>query len=319
MTEVHFAPPALAAGLAPQEARAIIRKHSKSFALASLLLGPTLRDQASGLYAYCRRADDAVDLVPPQHAAGAVRELRAELDDVYAGRPLSEPVLVEFQRLVGETGIPREYPEALLEGFHDDATGKTYETLEDLHHYCWCVAGSVGAMMCHVLGVRRSRAVRHGVHLGMAMQLTNICRDVAEDWERGRLYLPRELVPSLEPALGAPRLSSEQATLAARAVERLLAEADVLYASGDLGLPYLSFRSRLAVSTARRVYSAIGRRVLASGVDGLLERAVVPGHEKALHVLGATLSSTGIAFTTPSFQPAQLTQPLRFPEDVLPC
>lgn len=308
---------ASAPGLAPHEARAIIRKHSKSFSLASLLLGPELRDRASGLYAYCRRADDAVDLVAPRDAAKAVVGLRSELSAVYAGRALSEPVLVEFQRLVLETNIPREYPEALLEGFHLDATDKQYETMQDLYHYCWCVAGSVGAMMCHVLGVRRARAVRHGVHLGMAMQLTNICRDVAEDWERGRLYVPKELLAGVELDRSRPLRPSDAAALAP-AVQRLLAEADELYASGDLGLPYLSFRSRVAVATARRVYSAIGERIREGGADVLAGRVVVPGSEKALHVLHASLASVGRAVTTPPFRAVRLAHPLRFPEDVLP-
>ena len=134
----------LGAPLAPSEARAIIRKHSKSFSLAAVLLGPGLRDDASGLYAYCRRADDAVDLVAPASAPARVASLRAELDDVYAGASLSDPVLVEFQRLVFEHNIPRQYPDALLEGFQLDADGKNYDTLFELYHYCWCVAGSVG-------------------------------------------------------------------------------------------------------------------------------------------------------------------------------
>lgn len=305
-------------GLSSGEARAIIQKHSKSFSLASLLLGPELRDRASGLYAYCRRADDAVDLVAPRDAARAVLGLRSELSDVYAGKSLTEPVLVEFQRLVFETNLPREYPEALLEGFHDDATDKRYETLFDLYHYCWCVAGSVGAMMCHVLGVRRERAVRHGVHLGMAMQLTNICRDVSEDWERGRLYLPAELVPGLSRQLGERTLPRSYTEACALAVRRLLAEAEVLYASGDAGLPYLSFRSRLAVATARRVYSSIGHRILASGADVRAGRAVVPDSEKALHVLHATVSSTALSLTTPPFRAVKLEHTVRFPEDVLP-
>ena len=238
--------------LARQEARQIIRKHSKSFSLASVLLGSNLRDAASGLYAYCRRADDAVDLVAPEQAPASVQALRRELDAVYAGRSQTEPVLVEFQRLVLETRIPREYPEALLEGFQLDATGKRYQTLDDLYHYCWCVAGSVGAMMCHVLGVRRERALVHAAHLGMAMQLTNICRDVSEDWQRGRLYLPEEVAPGLEYPRESGQLPRRYAGVCARAVRRLLSEADVLYASGDQGLRYLSFRARLAVSTARR-------------------------------------------------------------------
>lgn len=307
-----------ALGLPAAEARAIIRRHSKSFSLASVLLGTDLRDRASGLYAYCRRADDAVDLVPPAEAPARVRELRAELDDVYAGRSLRDATLVELQRLVVETNIPRAYPEALLEGFEHDATGKDYETLDDLYHYCWCVAGSVGAMMCHVLGVRRERAVKHGVHLGMAMQLTNIARDVTEDWERGRLYLPRELAPALHDARRSSAFPRALAGDAARAVRRLLAKADVLYASGDLGLRYLSFRSRLAVATARRVYSAIGQRILASGADVLAGRAIVPTPEKVAHVLGASVTAIGVATSAPRFRAVRLEHTLRFPEDVLP-
>jgi 15-cis-phytoene synthase len=313
-SQIDLAP---AVGLAPAEARAIIAKHSKSFALASLLLGPGLRDDAAGLYAYCRRADDAVDLVAPARAAERVAALRAELDDVYAGRSLSEPVLIEFQRLVFATHIPRAYPEALLEGFQLDATGQRYQTLAELYHYCWCVAGSVGAMMCHVLGVRRERALVHGVHLGMAMQLTNICRDVAEDWERGRLYLPAELAPGLEPPRAGEPLPRHQLEVCSGAVRRLLAAADVLYASGDLGLPFLAFRSRLAVATARRVYSAIGQRILARDADVLAERAFVSKSEKLWHMAQAGADSVRLAAQTPRFRPARLTQPLRFPEDVL--
>lgn len=305
-------------GLAKEQARAVIRKHSKSFSLASVLLGPELRDAASGLYAYCRRADDAVDLGPAASAALRVSELRAELDDVYAGRTLREAVLVEFQRLVFETGIPRAYPEALLEGFQLDAEGKQYDTMFELHHYCWCVAGSVGAMMCHVLGVRRERALRHAAHLGMAMQLTNICRDVAEDFERGRVYLPREVAPELPRGGVASRLPRAFAGVCACAVRRLLAEADVLYASGDLGLPYLSLRSRLAVSTARHVYAAIGRKLLARDADVLGGRVFVSGPEKAWQLTRAAVGSLLIATVTPPFRAARLQQPLRFPEDVLP-
>lgn len=298
--------------------RAAIRKGSKSFWLASLLLGPELRDDAAGLYAYCRRADDLIDLAPPEQAQQRVDELRRELDQVYAGAAELEPEARELARLVVEKQLPREYPEALLRGFQLDAEGKTYATLLELYDYCWCVAGSVGAMMCHVLGVRRERAVAHGIHLGMAMQLTNICRDVAEDWQRGRLYLPTELVPELRdvPVTGA--LPSRYRASCARAVRELLAHAERLYRSGDQGLPYLSFRSRLAVSTARRVYSGIGERLLAHGADVLAGRSVVSTPEKLLHVAGAALGSLRIAVATPVFTPAPLLSPLRFPQDVLP-
>ncbi len=306
--------------LAPRaEARAVIRRHSKSFSLASVLLGPALRDDASVLYAYCRRADDAVDLVAPAEAPGRVAALERELDAVYAGQSLREPALAEFQRLVFDKRIPRAYPEALLEGFRLDAAGQRYETLAELLHYCWCVAGSVGAMMCHVLGVRRERAVVHGVHLGMAMQLTNVCRDVAEDWQRGRLYLPLEVAPGLSGARPSRAVPPKLVPHMARAVRTLLREADVLYASGDAGLRYLPFRARWGVATARRVYSAIGARILAQDADVRAGRAVVTPVAKAWHVAGAALTSARLSLATPEFRPAELSSALRFPEDVLPC
>jgi 15-cis-phytoene synthase len=309
---------ASAPGLAPAEARAVIRRHSKSFALAAVLLGRGLRDDASGLYAYCRRADDAVDLVAPELAAQRLDQLQQELDDVYAGKSLHDPVLVEFQRLVFDKRIPRAYPSALLEGFRFDVTDKRYATLAELHHYCWCVAGSVGAMMCHVLGVRRERALLHGAHLGMAMQLTNICRDVAEDFERGRLYLPADLAPGVTCVRVGQPLPARYAASCAQAVRRLLSEADVLYRSGDEGLPLLSSRSRLAVATARNVYSAIGRQILARDADVLGGRAFVSGAEKLWHVARAAVTTVRLTAQTPRFRAARLTQTLRFPEDVLP-
>ena len=300
------------------EARAVIGRHSKSFSLAALLLGPELRDEASLLYAYCRRADDAVDLVSADEAPARVAQLQRELDAVYAGRSSSEPVLAAFQRLVFERRIPKAYPQALLEGFELDASGKRYQTFDELLHYCWCVAGSVGAMMCHLLGVRRRRAVVHGVHLGMAMQLTNMCRDVAEDWQRGRLYLPLDLTPELARRPEAGPLHDGDVPVLARAVRQLLAHADRLYASGDRGLPYLPFRARWGVATARRVYSSIGERILAQEADVRRGRAVVSGFEKGLHVVAAAATSAGLAALTPSFRPADLSSALRFPEDVLP-
>lgn len=303
--------------LPPAEGRAIIRKHSKSFSLASMLLGEGTRDDAVALYAYCRRADDVIDLAPPHEACARVLQLGQELDDVYAGRACAEPVLAEFQRLVFEKSIPRAYPQALLEGFQADALGVSYETLTDLYRYCWCVAGSVGAMMCHVTGVSQERALVHGVHLGMAMQLTNICRDVAEDWEHGRLYLPKALVAGLD-VKASRHLPQAQVPAVAQAVRRLLAEADTLYRSGDAGLPYLAFRSRVAVAAARQIYSAIGDRILANGADVLAGRAVVSARSKIWRVGLACATAVNIAAKAPRFRATPLSHAIRFPEDVLP-
>jgi phytoene synthase len=133
--------------------------------------------------------------------------------------------------------------------------------------------------------VRDDAALRNAAHLGMAMQLTNICRDVLEDWEMGRLYLPRELLvacgaPQLEtPPLGAPFPESARAPVA-RAVRALLAEAERFYSSGERGLPALPWQCAVAVHAARLVYGAIGSEIQRSGCDVLAGRAVVPGWKK---------------------------------------
>jgi phytoene synthase len=308
-----------APGLSSSAARAVIRAHSRSFSLASLLLGSETQHDAIALYAWCRRADDAIDLAPTHQTLTALSGLWRELDDVYDGRALSEPTLAEFQRVAFERQIPRAYPQALLEGFMLDAASAEYETISDLYRYCWCVAGSVGAMMCHVLGVRRERAVMHGAHLGMAMQITNICRDVLEDFERGRLYVPRELLGALELAPGSARFPSAAAPAMARAVRILLRDAERFYVSGDRGLRYLSLRSRLAVTTARRVYSAIGAELEARGGDVLGGRAVVPGARKAVLLAQAVIETLTQAPLVPRFQRRPLRSVLRYPDDVLPC
>jgi phytoene synthase len=303
---------------AAYSAAAIIRRHSASFALASRVLEPSTRDHAHALYAYCRRADDAIDHAPagPKQRAALAR-LRGELTHVYAGRALSDPIAAEFQRLVFERSIPRAYPDALLDGFELDANGATYSSLSDLRRYCWCVAGTVGAMMCHVMGVLDERAVVHGVHLGMGMQLTNICRDVAEDWERGRLYVPTELLGDWQAPTTWPPPPPLLRQLGL-AVVWLLKEADGFYSSGDAGLAGLAFRSRLAVAAARHIYSSIGARLLRQGANVAAGRVVVPLPWKLSCVARAAFVALRVKAPLPSRAPQIPRSLVRFPEDVLP-
>jgi phytoene synthase len=166
-----------------------------------------------------------------------------------------------------------------------DADCRRYETLEDLLLYCYRVAGTVGLMMCHVMGVSDPRGLRHAAHLGMAMQLTNISRDVLEDWGRGHVYLPDELLgaraaDALWARLGEPQLPRHLDPEVRRAVQRLLDHAASLYRSGDAGMRWLSWRCALSVRTARHVYAEIGDVIGARGHDVWQGRAVVPGRRK---------------------------------------
>jgi phytoene synthase len=154
-------------------------------------------------------------------------------------------------------------------------------TLDELLLYSYRVAGVVGLMLCHVFGVSDRNALRNAADLGIAMQLTNICRDVREDLERGRIYLPADVLA----ASGALGVGDFDSALVARAVERLLAIADRYYRSGDAGMYALPLRAALAVRAARLVYSAIGQELEKRGFDAMRGRAVVPGWKK-LALLG---------------------------------
>ncbi|MBA3820915.1 MAG: phytoene/squalene synthase family protein [Deltaproteobacteria bacterium] len=284
-----------------QVARATIAHHSKSFALASKLLGPRLRDETAIIYTWCRRADDAVDaVVDAQLDLDVVlQRLRDELDTAYAGSAV-DPVLAAFGDVVRARSIPRSYADELLAGMAMDVADTRYATLDDLITYAWRVAGVVGLMMTHVFGVADDDALVHAAHLGIAMQLTNICRDVAEDWDRGRLYLPDELlaaqgVGGLAAELGQSLPPSAVAPLGA-VVAELLALAERYYRSGDRGVPALPWRAAIAVRSARGVYSAIGGQLARTQHDVTAGRAVVPHRTKLVKVAAATAR---VAITAP--------------------
>lgn len=312
-----------------ERCRASIAKHSKSFALAARLLPPGSADSAAIVYAWCRRADDAVDHVPRSAQPAALAQLRAELEGVYAGVPAQDPALEAFRHIVEDCRVPRVYPEELLAGMQMDCSDARYATLEELLTYCYRVAGVVGLMMCHVMSVSDVKALRRAAHLGIAMQLTNICRDVLEDWELGRLYVPAELLaeygaPDLRSQLGKPFPGQARRPMAL-AVERLLREADRYYASGDRGLAALSWRSALAVRSARHIYAAIGRRVEAQACDVTAGRAIVPLRSKlALVARSACAALSELPRRARSrFEPAVLDPAhggpvVRFPQDILP-
>jgi len=168
--------------------RAAIRTGSLSFHAASRLLPARVRDPALVLYAFCRLADDEVD--EGTDKASAVLRLRDRLDLAYAGRPRNAPEDRAFAAIVETFEMPRALPEALLEGLAWDAVGRRYATLSGVRDYSARVAAAVGAMMCVLMRVRDGDALARACDLGVAMQLTNIARDVGEDAREGRLYLP---------------------------------------------------------------------------------------------------------------------------------
>ncbi|MFN3644117.1 MAG: 15-cis-phytoene synthase [Gemmobacter sp.] len=256
--------------------RAAIRTGSHSFHAASRLLPPRVREPALALYAFCRVADDAVDAVPDADAArkaAAVIRLGERLEAVYAGRPRDAAADRAFARVVEDFGMPRALPEALLEGFAWDAEGRRPQTLADLRAYAARVAASVGAMMCVLMRVRERDALARACDLGLAMQLTNIARDVGEDARAGRLYLPGDWLAEAG-VDAAAFLARPEAGPAVRAVvRRVLAEAEALYLRAEAGAAALPMACRPGIFAAARIYRGIGGAVARAGYDSVSMRA----------------------------------------------
>ncbi len=268
--------------------RALLKGGSRTFHAASKVLPRKVSDPAIALYAFCRLADDAVDL--GDNRAAAVERLKERLDRAYRGQPMDQAADRAFADVVARFSIPREVPEALLEGLAWDAEGRRYETLPELYAYAARVAGTVGAMMTLVMGQRTPEIVARACDLGVAMQLTNIARDVGEDARAGRLYLPQSWLrdAGIDPDawLAKPVFTREIAII----VQRLLDAADGLYGRATLGIRNLPMACRPGIYAARALYAEIGRELERGGLDSISRRAVVSTNRK-LKVLARTLVS----------------------------
>ena len=273
--------------------RRLMQGGSKTFFAASLLLPSSVRAPATALYAFCRVADDAIDERDPAIPVEVALEgLRERLRQIYTGTPEAHEADCALAAVVDRHDLPMPLLDALLEGFAWDAEGRQYETIEALLDYAARVAGTVGALMALVMRTRGTAALERACELGLAMQLTNIARDVGEDARRGRLYLPRQWMrdAGLDPDawLAAPRFDEALGSV----VARLLAEADRLYARAEHGIAALPRNCRPAIRAARLVYAEIGREVERAGLDSVSRRAVVSRQRKLALVtqaLGAAL------------------------------
>lgn len=263
-----------------EHCRAAIREGSYSFHAASRLLPAQVRDPALALYAFCRLADDEVDFGSNKPAA--VLDLRDRLDLAYAGRPRDAAPDRAFAALIEAFEMPRALPEALLEGLAWDGMERRYATLSDLRSYSARVASAVGAMMCVLMRVRDADALARACDLGVAMQLTNIARDVGEDARAGRLYLPTDWLAAegidIDAFLADPRPSPA----IRRLVRRLLAEANRLYIRSEPGIARLPLAARPGIYAARHCYDAIGRKLSRAGHDSITQRV----HTGSVHKLG---------------------------------
>ncbi len=269
------------------EADRLLRAKGRSFHWARHLMGRRHGTRATRLYGFCRLVDDLADeATSPAEGLAALDGVRADLGRGDSG----DPLVRDFLALTRECGIEEAIPLALIDGAASDLGSVRMTDDESLLMYCYQVAGTVGLMMAAALDLDAPEARPRAIDLGIAMQLTNICRDVSEDAVMGRRYLPASLIGDRDPAELIRPSAILQPTVR-KGVSSLLDLADRYYRSGEEGIAALPRRARPGVLVAARVYRAIGSQLRARDCDYWTSRVLVGRGAKLALTLGAILQS----------------------------
>ncbi len=286
---------------------ASIKKGSKSFALASRVLPSELRDDASMLYAWCRYADDLIDGQIMGHDQIAdyrvgqdarLEQLRNDTEKALNGEPTDNPVFAGLARVVETHEIDHKHPFELIRGFEMDVSERIYMTVDDILDYSYHVAGVVGVMMANIMGVRDTATLDRASDLGIAFQLTNIARDVVDDAQADRVFVPQDLLNKYGAPLGAYELAKDENWPAAyKAACEQLNIAEGYYKSAKVGIKELPFRCAWAISAALSVYREIGETLRIRGPEAWKQRVSASNGRKmalALGAVGPTLSRKSV-------------------------
>lgn len=272
-----------------------IARGSKSFRFASQIFDLETRERSWLLYAWCRACDDITDgqtlghdARTPDNPEERIAFIRAKTDAALRGEHVG---LVPFDALAtvaSETGIPANLPHDHLAGFARDAMGWSPRTEDDLLSYCYQVAGAVGVMMAHVMGVPESDrdTLDRASDLGIAFQLANIARDIVDDARVGRSYLPSEWLEA-EGLRGADISDPAHRPAMARITLRLAELAEVYRRSSKVGAARLPFRSRWAVLSAAGIYGEVATRAVTLGQRAWDRRISISKAEKFALVIEA--------------------------------
>ncbi|MEL6362660.1 MAG: phytoene/squalene synthase family protein [Pseudomonadota bacterium] len=282
-----------------------ITQGSKSFAMASFFFNEAMQADAQMLYAWCRHCDDVIDgqtmggdapsaELSPDDRRALVAMLREKTLQAMSGHTTGQPAFDAFGVVARRHNLPKDYPLDLIDGFAMDIIPQEGMTMTDLLKYCYGVAGVVGVMMAIIMGVdREDRAtLERACDMGLAFQMTNICRDILDDARGGRIYLPTELLRRHGvPADPASVLDPDNREAIWRLSLELLDLADEYYRSATEGIRRLPPRAAAAIAAARNIYRDIGHRIHYGGPDIWDSRVVVSKPRKLY--LAALGSFTG--------------------------
>jgi len=257
----------------------VARTQAKNFYYSFLLLSRPQRQAMCAIYAFMRYCDDLSDAEGVADRAGAIARWQADLDSALAGAAPEHPVWPAFSDAVARYRIPHEYFRAMIRGVSSDLEPRHIQTFQELYDYCYHVASVVGLTIIHIFGFDDPRALELAERCGVAFQLTNILRDVREDAEHGRVYLPAEDLArfGVDPKeLAGGAISPALRSLLEFEAER--ARAYYLEAQPLTGL--VDRRSRASLKALIRIYARLLERISNSGYEVLRERVRVPAWEK---------------------------------------
>ena len=262
-----------------RESREITRREAKNFYYAFLTLPQERRRAIYVAYAFCRYCDDAVDSAESvDQKTAKLQSLHASLSDAYTGRP-NDPLFLALADVADRHDIPEEYFKQVIHGVESDLTKVRYRDFEELRTYCYQVASVVGLICLQIFGYKDDRAREHAIDLGLAMQLTNITRDIQEDLELGRIYLPQDEIARFgysEEAMEAGIVNESFINLMRFQAERARGYFD----SGFKLLPYLSPRSRACPAVMGQLYSKVLQRIEEAKFDVFQHRISLSKSEK---------------------------------------
>jgi phytoene synthase len=272
-------------------AAGLTKKYAGIFYFASRFLTKEKRNAAYAVYAICRLTDEAVDKIPVTHSAQNLTELQKNIEAVYKGDVLNEPLLIAFRETVNKYRIAQEYFSELISGMYMDLEKNRYADFNELYDYCYKAAGVVGLIMLQILGYTNSAAKNYAVELGIAMQLTNILRDIKEDYARGRVYLPLDEMGRF----GVSESDIAQARLSHNFKELLkfqIARARRTYQNSRAGIKLLCEPNcRFIISIMADAYAGILDVIENNSYDVFSKRAQINNFKKVAIVLKASLES----------------------------
>jgi len=277
----------LEAGFA--QAEKITKKYAKTFYFASPFLSKQKRRAAYAIYAVCRIADDYVDSNERDTASQKLIKIEQDIDVAYGNSPIEDPLLLAFRRSTQTYDIPKKYFEDIMAGMRMDLSKNRYADFGELHDYCYKVAGVVGLIMLQIFDARAQEARPYAVDLGVALQLTNIIRDIKEDYARGRIYLPQQELQRFgitQKDIAREKLNEDFKALLQFQIQR----ARQYYSRCLAGLNFIKDKSsRFLVLAIKQMYAAILEAIEKNDYNIFQQRVRISNLKKMAIIFGLLL------------------------------